>query len=77
VKVVDLREVRLERDVEARPAIALLQAKFVQNDEGDIVATLWLFTDPTVIASPGTFAIQHFRSVAALLLRLADAEEAA
>lgn len=77
MKVVDLREVRLERDVEARPAIALLQAKFVQNDEGDIVATLWLFTDPLVVPSPGAFAVQHFRSVAALLLRLADAEETA
>jgi len=77
VKVVDLREFRLERDVEARPAVALLQAKFVQNDEGDIVASLWLFTDPSVVESPATFAVQHFRSVAALLLRLADNEAAA
>ena len=77
MKVVDLHEFRLERDVEARPAVALLQAKFVQDDEGGVVATLWLFTDPLVVPSPGAFAAQHFRSVAALLLRLADAEEPA
>lgn len=77
MKVVDLREVRLEREVEARPAVALLQAKFVQNDEGDIVATLWLFTDPEHVTSPRDFALAHFRSVAHLLLRLAEVEEAA
>ncbi len=76
MKVVDLREVRLEREVEARPAVAVLQAKFVQNDEGDIVATLWLFTDPEHVDSPSAFAVQYFRSIAGLLLRLADEEAA-
>jgi hypothetical protein len=50
----------------------VLVAKFVRDDVGEMVATLQLHTDPEHVPSPPAFAAQHFREVAALLLRLAE-----
>jgi hypothetical protein len=72
VRVIDLHEFRLAREVEERPAVAVLVAKFVRDDVGEMVATLQLHTDPEHVPSPPAFAAQHFREVAALLLRLAE-----
>ena len=75
MKVVDLQEFRLAREVGSRPSVAVVEIAFVKDDAGELLATLAVRTDPDHFASPGAFAADHLVEVAALLLRLARAEE--
>jgi hypothetical protein len=75
VKVVDLQEARWAREVGTRAPVAVVEVAFVKDDAGELLATLAVRTDPDHFASPAAFASDHFVEVAALLLRLARAEE--
>jgi hypothetical protein len=77
VKVVDLHEFRLAREVGSRPSVAVVEIAFVKDDAGELLATLAVRTDPAHFASPEAFAYEHFVEVAALLLKLARSAEQA
>ncbi len=76
MKVVDLQEFRLAREVGSRQPVAIVEIAFVKDDAGELLATLAVRTDPAHFASPGAFAHENFVEIAALLLKLARAEQA-
>ena len=72
MSVVSLEQVRHLLEAQRGIEIARVEVSFFRVEDGTIVASLRLSTDPDQVDSPEVFAAENFSVVASLMLRLAE-----